>query len=93
MPTEASEKKQIEKLVNVARPVALLLALLAIREAPEAAAVRVATIFLGVYLFVAMAIVAAERVARFERIHFPPEIRSEERRGGEHCIYRWWADD
>ena len=74
MPTEASEKKQIEKLVNVARPVALLLALLALKEAPESAAVRVATIFLGVYLFVAIAIVAAERVARFERIHFPPEI-------------------
>jgi len=74
MSTEASEKRQIEKLVNVARPVALLLALLALKEAPESAAVRVATIFLGVYLFVAIAIVAAERAARFERIYFPPEI-------------------
>jgi len=74
MSTEASEKRQIEKLVNVARPVALLLALLALKEAPESAAVRVATIFLGVYLFVAIAIVAAERAGRFERIYFPPEI-------------------
>ncbi|MHB8487400.1 MAG: sensor histidine kinase [Candidatus Acidiferrales bacterium] len=74
MSTEASGKRQLEKLVNVARPVALLLALLALKETPESAAVRVATIFLGVYLFVAIAIVTVERVARFERIHFPPEI-------------------
>jgi len=76
MSTEASEKRQIEKLVNVARPVALLLALLALKETPENAAVRVAAIFLGVYLVVAIAIEVAERVARFERIYFPPEIDS-----------------
>lgn len=71
---EASGKRQLEKLVNVARPVALVLALLALTETPESAAARVATIFLAGYFFVATAVVAAERVARFERIYFPPEI-------------------
>lgn len=74
MSTEASGKRQLEKLVNVARPVALILALLALKETPESAAARVATIFLAAYFFVAIVVVAAERVARFERIYFPPEI-------------------
>jgi hypothetical protein len=74
MPTEASEKRQIEKLVNIARPVALLLALLALKETSESAAVHVATFFLAGYFFVAVLVVAAERFARFERIYFPPEI-------------------
>lgn len=71
---EASGKRQLEKLVNVARPVALVLAFLALRETPEGAAVRAATIFLAAYLFMAILVVAVERVARFERIYFPPEI-------------------
>jgi len=74
MPTEASEKRQIERLVNIARPVALLLALLALKETSESAAVYVATFFLAGYFFVAVLVVAAERFARFERIYFPPEI-------------------
>lgn len=74
MSTEASGKRQLEKLVNVARPVALLLALLALKETPESAAARVATIFLAGYFFAAIVVLAAERVARIERIYFPPEI-------------------
>ena len=74
MSTEASGKRQLEKLVNVARPVALVLALLALKETPESAAARVATIFLAGYFLVAIVVVAAERFARFERIYFPPEI-------------------
>lgn len=74
MSTEASGKRQLEKLVNVARPVALLLALLALKETPESAAARIATIFLAGYFFAAIVVVAAECVARIERIYFPPEI-------------------
>ncbi|HLJ41533.1 MAG TPA: sensor histidine kinase [Candidatus Acidoferrales bacterium] len=71
---EASANRQLEKLVNVARPVALVLAFLALKEAPEGAAVRAATIFLAAYFFIATVVIVAERVARFERIYFPPEI-------------------
>lgn len=71
---ESSGKRQLEELVNVARPVALILALLALKETPESSAARVATIFLAGYFFVAILVLAAERVARIERIYFPPEI-------------------
>ncbi|MGB6820453.1 MAG: hypothetical protein WBE21_00105 [Candidatus Acidiferrales bacterium] len=65
MSTEASANRQLEKLVNVARPVALVLALLALKETPESAAARIATIFLAGYFFVAIVVVATERVARW----------------------------
>ena len=74
MSMEASANRQLEKLVNVARPVALVLVFLALKEAPESAAARVAMIFLGVYFFVAIVVVVAGRVAHFERIYFPPGI-------------------
>ena len=71
---ESSGKRQLEELVNVARPVALILALLALKETPESSAARAATIFLAGYFFVAILVLAAERVAGIERIYFPPEI-------------------
>lgn len=74
MAAEASEKRQLEKVVDVARPVALLLALLALKESAPDGATRIATIFLGGYLGVAMVLVAVERWAHFERFFFPPEI-------------------
>ena len=33
------------------------------------------------------------RFGRVEGLLKPPADRSEERRGGEDCIYRWWAYD
>ncbi|MGH9865329.1 MAG: sensor histidine kinase [Candidatus Acidiferrales bacterium] len=74
MSTETSEKRQLGKLVNVARPVALLLALLALKETPNDGATSIATIFLAAYFLVSIVVVAVERAARFRRIPFPPEI-------------------
>ena len=74
MSAEVSEKRQFERLVNVARPVALFLALLALNEAPAGAASRVATIFLAAYFLVAIVVVMARQAGLFERISFPPEI-------------------
>ncbi|MGH9711626.1 MAG: hypothetical protein ACRD37_13885, partial [Candidatus Acidiferrales bacterium] len=74
MSTETSEKRQLGKLVNVARLVALLLALLALKETPNDGATSIATIFLAAYFLVSIVVVAVERAARFRRIPFPPEI-------------------
>jgi len=71
---EGSEKRQLGKLVNAARPVALVLALLALKGTPTAGAGRIAAIFLGGYLIVAIVVIATERAGRFKQIPFPPEI-------------------
>ena len=74
MAAEAGEKRQLEKIVDVARPMALLLALLALKESAPDGATRIATIFLGGYLAVAIALLIVERTGHFKRIFFPPEI-------------------
>ena len=71
---ESSGKRQLEKLVNVARPVALILALLALKESAPGGATGIAAIFLGGYLGVALVLVAGERWFHFERFFFPPQI-------------------
>lgn len=74
MSAEAAARRQVENLVNVARPVALLLTLLALKESAGDGATRSATIFLSGYLAIAIALVAVERMIHFERIRLPPEI-------------------
>ncbi|MHB8754909.1 MAG: sensor histidine kinase [Candidatus Acidiferrales bacterium] len=74
MAAEAGEKRQLEKMVDVARPLALLLALLALKESASDGATRIATIFLSGYFAVALALLIVERAGRFKRIFFPPEI-------------------
>ncbi len=74
MSTEGSDKRQLGKLVNAARPVALVLALLALKGTPTAGTARIAAIFLGGYLVIAIVVIATERAGRFKRIPFPPEI-------------------
>ncbi|HKV27752.1 MAG TPA: sensor histidine kinase [Candidatus Acidoferrales bacterium] len=58
----------------MARPVALLLALLALKETPESAAARVATIFVAAYFLVSIVVAVVEEAGGFERMFFPPEI-------------------
>ncbi|HEV2617232.1 MAG TPA: sensor histidine kinase [Candidatus Acidoferrales bacterium] len=74
MSAEAAARRQVENLVNVARPVALLLTLLALKESAGDSATRSATIFLSGYLAIAIALVVVERTTHFERIRLPPEI-------------------
>ena len=74
MAAEAGGKRQLERIVSSARPVALLLALLALKESAPGGATGIATILLGGYLGVALILLAVERWSRFERIFFPPEI-------------------
>jgi len=74
MAGEAGEKRQLKKMVDVARPMALLLALLALTESAPDGATRIATIFLSAYFAVALALLIVERAGHFERILFPPEI-------------------
>jgi len=74
MAAEAGEKRQLEKMVDVARPMALLLALLALKESAPDGATRIATIFLGGYFAVALALLIVERAGHFKRICFPPGI-------------------
>src|SRR5487761_38557 len=74
MAAEGSEKRQIEKMVDVARPVALLLALLALSESAPSGATRITTIFLGGYFVVSIVLLAVARTGRLKRFFFPPEI-------------------
>ena len=74
MSAEAAARRQVENLVNVARPVALLLTLLALKESAGDSATRSATIFLSGYLAIAIALVVVERTTHFDRIRLPPEI-------------------
>src|SRR5690348_181916 len=74
MPSVSSDKRWLEQLVNVARPVALLLALLAWREAAASKMGRWAFIYLAVYMAVGVIVAVFGRVPRLPRIPFPPEI-------------------
>src|SRR5579864_6947044 len=74
MPPEFPESRLLDQLVNAARPVALLLALLGVREAAPSAAGRWAIVYLAAYLAFAVVLVLAERATRFPRIPFLPEI-------------------
>ncbi|HKW87911.1 MAG TPA: sensor histidine kinase [Candidatus Acidoferrales bacterium] len=74
MPSVSSDKRWLEQLVNVARPVALLLALLALREGAPSAMSRWALIYLVAYMGAAVIVAASERIPRMQRIPLPPEI-------------------
>ncbi|MHB8541374.1 MAG: sensor histidine kinase [Candidatus Acidiferrales bacterium] len=74
MAAEAGDKRQLEKMVDVARPMALLLALLALKESAPDGATRITTIFLSGYFAGAIALLIVERAGYFKRIFFPPEI-------------------
>jgi signal transduction histidine kinase len=74
MPSASSDKLWLEQLVNGARPVALLLALLSLREATPSAAGRWAVVYLAAYMAAATIVAIAERISRLRRIPFPPEI-------------------
>ena len=68
------DKRWLDQLVNMARPVALLLALLSLRGVAATSAGRWAIVYLTAYMVIAAAVVAAERVPRLPRIPFPQEI-------------------
>jgi signal transduction histidine kinase len=74
MGPESLENRPRDQLVNAARPVALLLAVLALKEAAPSAAGRWAFFYLIAYLAIAVILVIGERVPRLPRIQFPPEI-------------------
>lgn len=60
--------------MNAARPVALLMALLALREGAPSAAGRWAFIYIAAYLAVAVIVAIAERIPGLPYFPFPPEI-------------------
>ena len=66
MPAENREIHQHSHLLELARPIALLLALLAMEETAPGAGSRVATLFLATYLGVALALLVARSVSFFE---------------------------
>ncbi|MGB7173982.1 MAG: hypothetical protein WBD23_10565, partial [Candidatus Acidiferrales bacterium] len=73
MREEKFEDRQLGQLISVARPVALLLALLALKETAPGSS-RAATIFLSAYLVAGLALLAIKNVTRFEWARFPVEL-------------------
>ncbi|HEV2489286.1 MAG TPA: sensor histidine kinase [Candidatus Acidoferrales bacterium] len=64
----------LDQFVNATRPIALLLAMLALAQAAPGAAGRWAFYYLSAYLAVAVILVIAERVPGLRHIPFPTEI-------------------
>jgi signal transduction histidine kinase len=71
---EGSEKRMLDQLVNAARPVALLLALLALLGTRSPDAARWAAIFLGSYLVISVAFYFLKRIPHFLKFQFPRAI-------------------
>lgn len=69
-----TENRHIERLVSIMRPVALLLALLTLREMEAGPASRDAVFFLYGYLILSLAVLFIEQFALLPNLVFPPEI-------------------
>jgi signal transduction histidine kinase len=74
MSAESPETRLLSQLVNAVRPVALLLALLALRETVPGSAAQWSAIYLGAYLIFAVAVFLAGRVLRIRELPFLPQI-------------------
>jgi signal transduction histidine kinase len=76
-PVEKREKKQVETMVDAMRPVALLLALFALKEVMPGTASRDAFLFLCGYLVVALVVLLvtllAGKFSQLVKFAFPPE--------------------
>src|SRR6185437_9059809 len=82
---QRTEHRQVERMIDAARPAALALALLTLRESvPPAAADPFAsagtqaaaytTIFLAGYLAVSLAVLALSQFRWFDKFQYPPEL-------------------
>lgn len=73
MQEEKFEDRQLGQLISVARPAALLLALLALEEIAPGAG-RAAAVFLSAYLIVALVVLGIKNLPRFQRARIPVEL-------------------
>jgi signal transduction histidine kinase len=73
MSAESSEARQLSQLVNAIRPIALLLAFLALRGTVPGSAILWPFIFLGAYLIFAVGVFLAGRVFRIRNFRYLPE--------------------
>lgn len=73
-PEQKAENWRMSRLVDATRPVAILLALLALEEMSSGQAAHDSILFLCGYLGLALAVLFVEQFVPFFRFHFPPEI-------------------
>jgi signal transduction histidine kinase len=74
MPSGEYEKRQLEKMVNAARPIAVLLSLLVLEKEAPGSAGYAAAIYLVAYLALAILVLLSKKIPRFANIPFPAEI-------------------